>query len=376
MHYELNTCQRASAALRTVIILTILLLKLEAGESHGLLGQSESYVCYRAGEKMSMDGKATERAWKKAPWTHHFVDIEGAKKPLPRYRTRVKMLWDDEYFYLLAVMEEPHLWATYKQRDSVIFHENDIEVFIDPDGDTHGYYELEINALGTEWDLLLLRPYRDANGAEVAENSWNMPGLRKGIDLQGTLNDPSDKDTGWVVEMAIPWKELERSQQAGKRPTVGDQWRVNFSRVQWMLDVKNGKYVKRKGEDGKALAEANWVWSPQGVIAMHQPESWGRVQFSKLISGEGVEPFVVKREDALKDVLREVYYAQSIRKKVSKQYGKNLQELMPEKFLQQWGEKLKMIVTKGGYKLRLTEKKLTLALDQTGRVWTIKNIQR
>ena len=56
------------------------------------------------------------------------------------------MLWDDQFFYVGAELEEPHVWATLTERDSVIFHDNDFEVFIDPDGDTHLYYELEMNA--------------------------------------------------------------------------------------------------------------------------------------------------------------------------------------------------------------------------------------
>jgi hypothetical protein len=43
---------------------------------------------------------------------------------------------------------------------SIIFHDNDFEVFIDPDGDNWMYYELEVNARGQVWDLQLIRPYR------------------------------------------------------------------------------------------------------------------------------------------------------------------------------------------------------------------------
>ena len=64
-----------------------------------------------------------------------FQDIEGDKKPRPRFRTRAKMLWDDQFFYVAAELEEPHVWATLTKHDSVIFHDNDFEIFIDPDGD-------------------------------------------------------------------------------------------------------------------------------------------------------------------------------------------------------------------------------------------------
>jgi hypothetical protein len=114
------------------------------------------YVSYRAASPINIDGKLDEPAWVSAAWTDAFVDIEGDSHGRPRFLTRAKMLWDDEYFYVAAEMEEPDLWGTLRERDSVIFHDNDFEIFIDPDGDTHAYYELEVNALGTPWDLLLI----------------------------------------------------------------------------------------------------------------------------------------------------------------------------------------------------------------------------
>src|SRR5262249_15000970 len=82
---------------------------------------------------------------------------------------------DDEFFYVGAELEEPHVWATLTQHDAVIFHDNDFEVFIDPNGDNHEYYEFEINAFNTGWDLLLPRPYKDGG---KAVNSWEIPGLK------------------------------------------------------------------------------------------------------------------------------------------------------------------------------------------------------
>jgi hypothetical protein len=121
-------------------------------------------------------------------------------------RTRAKILWDDQYLYIGAELEEPHIWATYTQNESVIFHENNFEIFIDPSGDTHNYYELEINALGTRWDLLLTRPYR--NGG-LPITAWDIAGLKTGIHLAGTINQPADTDTLWSVEIALPWTHPE-----------------------------------------------------------------------------------------------------------------------------------------------------------------------
>src|SRR5437868_7276725 len=93
------------------------------------------YVCRRAGAPIVIDGKADDPAWADAPWTADFVDIEGDRRPAPRFRTRAKMLWDDEGLYVLAELAEPHVWGTITKKNAVIFHDPDFEIFIDPDGD-------------------------------------------------------------------------------------------------------------------------------------------------------------------------------------------------------------------------------------------------
>jgi hypothetical protein len=181
------------------------------------------------------------------------------------------MLWDDECLYVAAEMEEPHVWATLIERDSVIFQDNDFEVFLNPAGDAKSYIELEINAYNTVWDLWLSVPYRDGG---QPDNAWHIRGLRTSVCVRGTLNDASDIDAGWSVEIAIPWRALE--DKAGVRcpPEKGDVWRINFSRVEWQTSIVNGKRVKIPNSP-----EDNWVWSPQGVVDMHQPETWGYLEF-------------------------------------------------------------------------------------------------
>ena len=260
-----------------------------------------SYVCYKTSAPILVDGKLNDPSWSKTDWTESFVDIEGNLKPDPFYDTKVKMLWDENYFYFGAGMEEPHVWATLTARDAVIFKDNDFEIFLDPDGDTHNYYELEVNAFETEWDLLLLKPYRDQ--AKVAVDSWDIPGLITKVHVNGTLNDPLDMDKGWTLEIAIPWKALEEC-APNLHPDDGEQWKINFSRVQWDINIEKGSYVKTD------LPEFNWVWSPQGIINMHYPEMWGLVQFTEASPEQGNVEFQVSEIDPIKWALRQVYYRQ------------------------------------------------------------------
>lgn len=270
--------------------------------------QPKKYICYRASQPIQVDGKIDESDWQKASWSDYFVDIEGHLKPKPRFKTRAKMLWDDQYFYVAAELEEPHVWAKLKQRDTVIFYDNDFEIFIDPDGDAHEYYEYEMNALNTIWDLLLIRPYRDENGAV---NAWDIKGIQHGVWVNGTLNDPTDVDKGWQIEVAIPWSVLKECAHKPAPPLPGDQWRVNFSRVEWRVNIENGKYVKKiNPKTGRPYPEDNWVWSPQGLIAMHYPEMWGFVQFSDKIAGQGQDNFIWNNDEDVKWALYQIYYAQ------------------------------------------------------------------
>jgi hypothetical protein len=260
------------------------------------------YICYQA--------TGVTPDWQNVAWTEDFLDIEGNTKPIPLHRTRVKMQWDAQYLYILAELEEPNIWATLLQHDTIIFHDNDFEVFIDPDADTHQYYEIEINALNTVMDLFMTKPYRNGGGAMI---NWDAKGLRTAIHINGTLNNAADKDKSWTVEMAIPFKALVFYNRRSV-PEDGSMWRINFSRVQWQTDVVNGKYVKRP-----RTPEYNWVWSPQGIINMHAPERWGYLQFSKQTTATFNAPVTT----AARNELWDIYYRQQQYRERNRYYAKD-----------------------------------------------------
>ena len=165
------------------------------------------YLCRRAESPLVIDGSVSGPGWSDLAWTEDFVDITGSPVLRPRFRTRVRMAWDDKFFYVGADMEEPHVWGTITEKNAVMFEDNDFEVFIDPDGDGLDYYEFEINALGSIWELSLPRPYGEGG---VPVLGCNLPGLQSAVQVRGTVNDPSDEDEGWSVAVAFPWAGLAR----------------------------------------------------------------------------------------------------------------------------------------------------------------------
>jgi hypothetical protein len=114
------------------------------------------------------------------------------------------------------------------------------------------------------------KPYSEGGDYDLA---WDIEGLKHAVHINGTLNHPGDVDQGWSVEIAFPWEVLAEYAHKPAPPNDGDWWRVNFSRVEYPFALVDGEYQSAGVPD-------NWVWSPQGRVAMHIPEMWGFVDFS------------------------------------------------------------------------------------------------
>lgn len=341
--------------------------------THPITFAPQTYVCYKTDKPLIIDGKLDEEMWQKTIPTNDFVDIQGDLKPVPPFKTNVKMLWDDEYLYFGAYLEEPHIWGKLTNRDAVIYHDNDFEIFIDPDGDTHHYYEFEINALNTVWDLLLIHPYRESWQKKLL-NNWDINGLLTAVDIRGTLNDPTDVDSFWTVEVAIPWSVLEEMTPPSHMPKEGVQWSVNFSRVNWNMDISKGTYQKQKGKNGKTLPEENWVWSPQGYINMHAPETWGFVQFSENIAGQDLIKFIPREDEKIKWALRQLYYQQRKYYRKQKQYTDKLSVLtLPKIAIENYSFEPQLLKTFSGYQIISEgfDNELFWMIQEDGKVFQI-----
>ncbi|MFC5467383.1 carbohydrate-binding family 9-like protein [Cohnella suwonensis] len=321
------------------------------------------YLCKRADRALpSLDGRLDKPFWKTAEWSEYFADIEGDAKPAPAKRTRVKMLWDDDYFYFGAELEEDEIWATLTERESVIFYDNDFEIFIDPDGDTHQYYEFEMNALNTIWDLLLVKPYRDGG---PAVNGWDIRGIRTAVHIDGRLNDPSADNRLWSVEVAMPWNILKECALEGRPPRPGEFWRVNFSRVQWQVEAKDGKYVKKLDpRTGRPFPEDNWVWSPMGIVNMHYPELWGYVFFTDDTSGTTPQ---IPEDEKRKWGLRRLYYRQSSHYAEHGRFSEDPSALR----LTEWTDEPKIETTSRTFlaSVPASDGKTRLYIREDGKVW-------
>ena len=290
-----------------------------SGDYARLLKVPGQYTILGTTGKILVDGKNDEQDWSRAPWTEDFTDIVTGAAAEANKRARCKMLWDSAFLYVYAEFREQNIWASLTRQDDPVFQDNALEIFINPDGSTFNYFEFQINANEAVWDLFMPRPYR-SGGRGLS--SWDIKGLQKAVHIAGTLNNPADRDTAWSIELAIPFAALDI-----RRPPVkpGTIWRMNFSRVQWQLDVINGRYVRKRDKaSGKLLPEHYNVWSPQGIVNLHYPERWGYVLFANALSSDS---FLSEETEKLKLLLWEYYYLQQQYKSNNGKYAATIDQL-------------------------------------------------
>ena len=168
------------------------------------------------------------------------------------------------------------------------------------------YYELEVNAANTIYEVFFI--WRDAyqkggrfdiqqfdvhhpqaytfggdydrtgesfwkgrhqRGVRWAFTSFDMPGLKTAVQIDGTMNDNSDIDKGWSLEIAIPWSSLKiLDHERTIPPANGDVWSMFLGRFQKL--VTGGKELQ---------PHPAWVFNAHGIYDTHLPEKWSRIGF-------------------------------------------------------------------------------------------------
>ncbi len=115
---------------------------------------------------------------------------------------------------------------------------------------------------------------------------------------------------------------------------------------------------------GDPLPEHNWVWSPQGLIAMHCPEMWGEVMFTA--NGEhDFEDSEEHRAILAAASLMPVYYKQKQWHEDHGQFASSLGELGISTD-PRWT--LTMETCAEGFTARLVTPHGTATVDQDGRL--------
>jgi len=228
-------------------------------------GELPTYTIQRTDRGIVIDGKADETDWQRAPYIDFVfpwnnTDEEG------KQGTVARMLWDDANLYISYVCEDPYLDSEVTEHDGPVYEEDAVEIFATPNPDDVGtYYGYEMNINAAFLDYIAF-----GGGEERTPNiqfPWESEGVIIKTTYQGTLNDHSDTDAGWTLEVAIPFDNFRH---LGGRipPQDGDMWRLNLNRT--------------AGDRGQFN-----LWSDTGTLTadFHRADHFGKAIFSMKKAG-------------------------------------------------------------------------------------------
>ncbi len=166
----------------------------------------------------------------------------------PKQGTTVRTAWDAREWRVVFHCVDADPWGTLTQRDAPLYQEETVEVFFDPFGDLQSYFEIEVNPLGTELDIV----FRRSRSGYKGDWAWDCEGLRSRVRIgEGT----------WTAELAIPFASV------AEVPVAGRKWRVNFCRID------------RPSRDGSLPRELT-AWSPPMRESFHSPTRFGLLEFA------------------------------------------------------------------------------------------------
>jgi hypothetical protein len=197
---------------------------LEKGPGWPVLEQVEIPF---ASEAPRIDGKVNEPVWQRAGIfreTFPFNQAEAVPRPANVWR----VLWDETHLYFAFECADEDIVAPVMQRDEAVFNDDCVEMFILPEFRLGVYWEVVVSPSGSIFDGLQAKKFQGWGCLPGPEQ--DVAGLQIGYTVDGTLNHPGDVDRGYVVEVAVPFRELP-TYTRGNKPQPGDTLHFMLVRI-------------------------------------------------------------------------------------------------------------------------------------------------
>jgi len=221
------------------------------------------YIVNYSDKPIKLDGKLSEKDWKKAASTDDFVIHQNGAKAT--YSTMAQMLRDDANLYIAFTVEDKDVWSTFENHDDRLWTEEAVEMMIDPDGDGRNYLELQVNSLGTTLDLKMNRQYSQGGSPDF---DYTLDGFEAAVSVKGKINNEKGKDKGWTCEIKIPFASFQASApDMTFPPSDGDSWRMNLCRIE---------NIRGENKSQEAVA-----WNRTDGRGFHAPDKMGRIIFGQ-----------------------------------------------------------------------------------------------
>lgn len=178
-----------------------------------VFGQEEvkQTTALKIDETIKVDGSLDEPAWEKAQEARDFIQFSPERGMPSSVRTRVKILYDDNFIYFGFFCHDPQpdrIVARVAQRDADVKPDDSVNVFIDTYRDRRNFYFFSTNLIGTQRDG---RVTENGRTIDVTwDGIWKTAGQRT--------------DFGWTVEIAVELSNLKY------KPGRNRTWGLNVGR--------------------------------------------------------------------------------------------------------------------------------------------------
>ncbi len=200
------------------LLLGCCLLPFSPLKSQEKINAEYIYSLQKAVSPILIDGQMNESDWERAQLAGDFFMVLPQDTSKAVVKTEVRMTYDDEQLYLLAICYQP-VPGTYRveslRRDFNFGNNDNFIVFIDPFDDQLNGFAFGANAAGAQWDGQMF----DGGRVNLSwDNKWSSVVVNRG--------------DAWVMECAIPFKSIRY------KPGVM-QWGINFSRLDLTQNEKS-----------------------------------------------------------------------------------------------------------------------------------------
>lgn len=209
-------------------------LQVQEGKVEKVITEVPRYEPKRLNATVTLDGRLDDPVWGTVE-TVRLVKLNG--QPASE-RTEAQMWYGNDGLYIgVKCFDEKACQNVCKegQRESTVWNDPSIELFVDPKLTRNYYYHLAMNQIGTQFD------------AFCGDVSWS------GSWRAATHTDPSGKY--WSAEFFLPFGEM------GIDPGAGEWWGVNICRS----NPNQQEYS---------------AWSPT-FGGFHTPERFGQVRIAQ-----------------------------------------------------------------------------------------------
>ncbi len=223
------------------------------------MNKLESYTCQRIDREIDLTGRINDPLWKLAE-SIYLVDVVTGDSP--DQKTEVRLLYSATRLYIGFRCEDDYIWGTFEERDSPVYQEECVEVFLNPAGSDHQYFEINVSPKNTIFDACILTNRINRRETEKLTGLTDFDAeITTKVHIEGEMDKPG-KGRFWSVEYAIPFSELFGA--PNPVPVPGDQWRINLYRI----DSPKGKEKRYQ------------AWNPTGKIDFHRPWKFGVLRFN------------------------------------------------------------------------------------------------